>query len=203
MTDCNPDNERIKRTYFHWCAGGPGLSPMTIGHAGRAIRAYEVFTGHQSFKTFTSAQVLAFRKHMAEVPSATTEKPLSLATRNGTLVLLRSFFRWLGGQPGYRKAIIASDVDFLALNRSERAIALHRKEPKPFPNCEQIVQVLHGHPVVTDLDKRDRAMIAFLLLTCARVASIASLIRAAGANLFILPLNSPDLSPIGQMFAEL
>ena len=175
MDTTNPENERIKRAYFEWCRDAEGLSPKTIDHAGRAIRAYERFIGYQSFKTFSARQVMAFRKHMATEPSATTGRPLSIATRNAMLVLLRSFFTWLSSRPGYRQRVNVADVGFLSLDRSERTIALHRGEPKPFPNCEQIVQVLRGHPTATDLDRRDQAIIAFLLLTCARVGSIASL----------------------------
>lgn len=81
---------------------------MTIGHAGRAIRSYELFTGYKSFKTSSSKQAVAFCNHVADCSSPTTGKPLSLSTRHSTLALLRSFFSWLSVQPGCRKAIIAS-----------------------------------------------------------------------------------------------
>jgi len=175
MTDCNPENERIKREYFHWCDKAKGMSLVTIGHAGRAVRQYEVFTSHKSFKTFDHKQATAFCAHLAEDDSATTGNPLSVSTRNSTLALVRAFFRWLASRPGYRQAIRDSDTDYLSVNRRERAIALHREEPKPFPSCDQAVQVLRTHPTATDLDLRDRALIAFMLLTCARVDSVRSL----------------------------
>ena len=175
MTGCNPENERIKREYFQWCEKAKGMSPLTIGHAGRAIRHYEMFTGYKSFKTFNDKQATAFCTHLEDDDSLTTGKPLSISTRYATLVLVRAFFRWLASRSGYRQAIRDSDIDYLSVNRHERAIALHRKEPQPFPSCDQAVQVLRAHPTATDLELRDRAMIAFLLLTCARVDSVRSL----------------------------
>ncbi len=175
MITPHPANERIKRAYFDWCRDGEGLSPVTINHAGRAIRAYELFTGHASFKTFSVKQATAFKAHLANVPSPATGKLLSVATRHATLALVQAFFRWLSRQPGYRQSVNMADANYLSLDRGEKAIAAHRREPPLAPSCVQIAQVLHGHPVANDLDKRDRAIIAFLLLTCARVDSIASL----------------------------
>lgn len=175
MITCNPNNERIKRDYFHWCDKAKGRSTSTIGHAGRAIRSYELFTGYKDFKTFSNKQAEAYRAHLADDPSETTGHLLSISTQICTLVLVRQFFRWLGSQPGYRHAIKQTDTDFLSASNRERAIARYRKEPKPFPTCDQVVEVLRYHPTATDLDKRDRALIAFLFLTCARVASIRSL----------------------------
>ena len=174
MLTCNARNERIKRDYFNWSAKAKGRSPTTINHAGRAIRSYERFTGYKDFKTFSSKQAEGYRAHLANDPSETTGKLLSISTQNGTLVLVRQFFRWLGSQPGYRQAINRTDTDFLSVSNHDHAIVAYRKEPKPFPTCDQVVHVLRNHPTATDLENRDRALIAFLLLTCARVASIRS-----------------------------
>lgn len=175
VTDFHPENERRKREYIQRCEMAKGLSAMTVGHIGRAIRHFEIFTGYKDFKTFDREQAIAFCNHLANDNSPTTGKPLSVSTRHSTLVLLGPFFRWLASEPGYKSAINIGDIEYLTVNRRERAIALHRKEPKRFPSCEQVVQVLRLHPVTTDLDRRDRALLAFLLLTCARDDSVRSL----------------------------
>ena len=69
-------NERIKRAYFEWFQNARGCSPVTANHVGRAIRAYEVFTGFKDFKSFDRHQAMAFRKHLSDDPSDATGKVL-------------------------------------------------------------------------------------------------------------------------------
>ena len=157
-------NERIKRAYFEWFQNARGCSPVTANHVGRAIRAFETFTGFKDFRTFDRHQAMAFRKHLSDDPSDATGKILSLATQHATLLHVRAFFRWLSDQSSYRRAVKASDADYLTLSKGERAIAKRRSAPKPFPSCEQVVQALRTLPFDTDLQKRDRALMAFLLL---------------------------------------
>lgn len=49
------------------------------------------------------------------------------------------------------------------------------KRKKPVPSLEQILHVLESMPERTDIEKRNRALIAFTLLTGARDSAIASL----------------------------
>ena len=48
------------------------------------------------------------------------------------------------------------------------------KRKKPVATLEQITHVLKGMPNVTDLEKRNRALMAFTLLTGARDSATAS-----------------------------
>lgn len=175
MPDHHPDNERIKRAYLDYLANAGGRSKLTVAAAARAIRSYELFTGFKCFKTFTVKQASGYRAHLASRPGKGNGEPLSIHTQNTILTSLRGFFAWLAGQPTYRSAIIGSDVEYLSINRHDQAIVRRRPLPKQFPSCEQVVQVLRLHPTADDLDLRDRAVIAFLLLTCARVGAIIGL----------------------------
>lgn len=171
----NPANERIKREYFDWSKNAKGRSELTIAHAGRAICTFDEFNGYRDFKTFNNGQATAFRQHLSNDPSETTGAILTLATQNGILVNLRAFFTWLADQPKYCRTVKRSHADYFALNRHERAIASTRSAPKASPTCEQVVHALRLIPCETDIEKRDRALIAFLLLTCVRVGSAISL----------------------------
>jgi len=72
---------------------------------------------------------------------------------------------------------IAPDLrrpEYFALSDKEARIAKAALE-RPVPTIEQIQHVLQNMPAVTDIDLRNRAVVAFTLLTGARDGAIASL----------------------------
>jgi integrase len=86
---------------------------------------------------------------------------------------VRAFFRWLSTTPGYR-SLSAGDAEYFNLPARETRIAYARKE-KPVATTEQIIHVLRCAPSATEVELRDRALIAFTLLTGARDGATASL----------------------------
>jgi integrase/recombinase XerD len=86
---------------------------------------------------------------------------------------LKAFFQWLVGRPGYKSRVSYADTEYFNLSEKETRIATARRR-KSGPAIDQIRRVLASMPVQTDLERRDRAIIAFPLLTCARVGAIAS-----------------------------
>lgn len=87
---------------------------------------------------------------------------------------MRTFFVWLADQPGYKRKINYSDADYFNLPEKDVRIARAVRE-KSFPTVEQVHHVLAIAPASTDTEKRDRALIAFALLTGARDGALASL----------------------------
>jgi integrase/recombinase XerD len=87
---------------------------------------------------------------------------------------LKDFFSWLSGQPGFKSRIDPFDIQYLKLAKKEArmATAAPRQE---FPTLEQ-VQALCGSIVPkTEVDRRDRALIAFTLLTGMRDKAVITL----------------------------
>lgn len=101
-----------------------------------------------------------------------TGKPLSRATVNSTLSALRAFFVWLAGQPGYKSHLHYADADYFNLAETEVRIAKAVRH-KAFPTLEQVHHVLSAMPSGTDIEKRNRALVAFALLTGARDGALA------------------------------
>jgi integrase len=99
---------------------------------------------------------------------------LSKATVFSTLNALRGFFQWLATQPGYRSCLTPADAEYFALSEKEARIAKATLD-HPVPTIEQILHVMRGMPVDTDIHLRNRAVIAFTLLTGARDGAIATL----------------------------
>ncbi|WFP50064.1 site-specific integrase [Methylomonas sp. EFPC3] len=130
---------------------------------------------------------MAFKHHLAKQLNQQTGKPISKATMHSTLGQLKAFFQWLAMQTGYKSRINYSDAEYFNLSEKEVRIAT-AKRPKPVPTLEQIKHVIQLMPNQTDIEQRNRALIAFTLLTGARDSAIASMklkhIDIAGRNVF-------------------
>lgn len=171
---CNADNERTKRRYFSYLKEARGYSSQSIDSAAIAIVRFEAFIGYRDFKTFTTEQAIGFKRHLAAQTSRVSGKPLSKGTVYGNVMLLKQFFTWLAGQPGYRSRVRYSDVEYFSLSEKDSRIATARRS-RPVPTLEQIRHVLTTMPSSTDIDRRNRALLAFTLLTGARDGAIATM----------------------------
>jgi integrase len=174
MTNHNAPNERIKRRYFAYLIEAQGHSEQTIDAVAKALARFEVFIRYKDFKSFHIEQAKAFKRDLAERQSDLTGEPLSKATLYATLTALKRFFIWLAGQPGYKSRISYSDAEYFNLSAKETRIAKATR-PARVPTLEQIRHVIHHMPATTDIERRDRALIAFAILTGARDGAIASL----------------------------
>lgn len=174
MTKYHPKNERIKREYFRWLAEADCKSEKTIEGIRKAILRFEEYTRFKDFATFNREQAIAFKRHLAEQKAEQSGKPLSKATRLSTLNALQAFLRWLSREHGYKSRIHFSDIEYLSLNEKDTRAARSRSS-RNFPSIEQIRHVVESMPQETEIQKRDRALIAFTILTGIRDSAIASL----------------------------
>ena len=174
MPKRNADNLRIKRRYLVWLKEAKGLSEPSIDKAAAAIDCFEGQTKGRSFKAFHTERARAFKRHLERSTNHRTGKQLSASTIDGTLRELKTFFRWLADQPGYKSRITYSDAEFF--NPSHRVSRqAQARSWKPHPTPEQIKHVHRAMPSTTILQRRDRAVIAFLFLTGSRDSAAASL----------------------------
>jgi len=169
----NAANERVKRLYFQYLKEAHGRDEATIDGVAKALARFEDSTGRKPFRKFHREQALAFKRRLAEARNARTGERLSKATMLATLRDLRSFLHWLAREDGYRSVIAYSDADYFNLTDKEVAIARAVRE-KPVPSLGQIRCVLANMPAGTPLQRRDRALIAFTMLTGARVGALAT-----------------------------
>ena len=88
---------------------------------------------------------------------------------------MKIFFVWLAGQPGYRSRLTYSDMDYFNPSNNDSRIAKTTRE-RPAPTLQQIRRVLEVMPTRSDLEKRDRALVAFTILSGARDDAIASML---------------------------
>src|SRR3990167_9432668 len=174
MTTHNANNERIKRLYFTYLKEAKRHSEPTVDAVAKALDRFEVDTKHRDFRAFHFEQAVAFKKHLTEQRSQQSGEKLSKATLHATLAHLKRFFQWLAGQPGYKSRLQYSDADYFNLSDKDVRVATARREQKA-PTLEQVKHVIALMPADSAIQRRDRALIAFTLLTGARDSAIASM----------------------------
>jgi integrase len=174
MRQHNAENERAKRDYLIFLKGSKGLSEASLDTVAKAIHRFEASTRFRSFRKFHVEQAVAFRRELCASDGCKTGKPLSKATALLTLNALRAFFLWLAGLPGYRLRISYSDAEYFRLSEKDTRIAKAVRE-RPAPTLQQIRGVLAAMPGSTEIERRNRALVAFTLLTGVRDGALASL----------------------------
>ena len=173
MSRNSPENERIKRQYFGFLKEAKRHSEPTVDAAAKALHRFEVYTKFRNFKVFRVEQAIAFKKHLSLQKGHRSGETLSKSTMYATLTQLKRFFQWLACQPGYKSKFQYSDGEYFNLSDKDIRIATAHREQK-FPTIEQIKHVLQRMTRNTDIEQRNRALIAFALLTGSRDGAMAS-----------------------------
>lgn len=173
MQTHNPENERIKRQYFEYLKEAKRQSNVSLDGVAKALSRFEQYTKHRDFKTFHSKQAVGFKNHLAQEQNARSGEKLSKATLNSTLASLKRFFLWLAGYPGYRSKFSYTDAEYFNLSEKEVRIASAKREQRA-PTLEQIHHTIGKMPAANEIERRNRALMAFATLTGARDAALAS-----------------------------
>lgn len=173
MTTHNASNERIKRKYFAYLKEAKRHSEPTVDAVAKALNRFEVYGKHRDFKAFHFEQAIAFKKHLAEQKAKLSGEKLSKATLHATLNQLKQFFQWLSRETGYKSRIQYSDAEYFNLSEKDSRIATAKREQHS-PTLQQIKHVIASMPTNTEIERRNRALVAFTLLTGARDSAIAS-----------------------------
>ena len=174
MTTHSPSNERIKRRYFTYLKEAKRYSEATVDAVAKALSRFEADTKFRDFKAFNFNQAIAFKNRLTDQDSKATGEKLSKATLHSTFGHLKRFFQWLSGQPGYKSRLRYSDADYFNLSAKDTRVATARRE-RDFPTMEQVKHVLERMPNDSEIERRNRALVAFTLLTGARDSAIASM----------------------------
>lgn len=173
MRKINEENERAKRAYVFYLEQAKGLDQKSTDKVLAAILKFEESTGFKSFKHFHIEQASRFKAVLAKAKGR-TGKPLSHATIDATLAQVRGFFHWLAGQSGYKSRISYSDTEYFRNNRKDARVA-HTRQDIPYPSVEAAFHAFQAMPNRTEIERRDKALFAFFMLTGARVGAVASL----------------------------
>lgn len=169
----NEENERIKRAYLIFLREAKRCDDVTVQMVADSLLRFEAGTGYKSFKQFHIEQPRAFKAKLADERSKTTGKPLSKATVSGILRANKAFFQWLAGQPGYKSRISYSDAEYFNQNAKDARVAHAQREAR-FPTLAQCRHAFEHMPDTTEIERRNKALFAFLMITGARDGAISS-----------------------------
>ena len=173
MTKRHPENERIKRRYVLYLKDAKGRDEASIDAATAAIERFEDYNRRRDFRAFHIEQARGFKTHLSAARNVRTDKPLSASTICSTLGALKAFYVWLADQAGYASKIKYADADYFNPpdNLSRTATAQRYVE---CPTLAQVRAMLDARPGETEVQRRNRALVAFAILTGARDRAIVS-----------------------------
>jgi site-specific recombinase XerD len=166
-------NERMKRQYFTYLKEALGQSEQSIDSVAKAIARFEAYTKWRDFKKFHIEQAKGFKLSLSDQHGSRSGEPLSNAMLCVTVTTLKRFFVWLAGQPGYKSRISYLDAEIQSFGQGNADC--QNDPPAHVSTLEQIRHVIQSMSAFTDIERRDRALIAFTILTGARDGAIASL----------------------------
>ena len=174
MRKFNEQNERTKRQYLTFLKEAKGQDEASLDKVAAALLDFEEALGFKPFKAFHRDWAGRYKRHLEKRRNARTGKPLGLTTRDATLRLVKGFFHWLVSQPGFKSRISYADVDYFS-NNAKDARAAHAQRPIPYPSIAQCAHAFRAMPEGDEVERRDKAIFAFLMLTGARDGAAASL----------------------------
>lgn len=174
MRKHHPHNERIKHKYLIFLKEAKRLSESTVDQVASAIADFEQSTDFKDFKKFHIDQAQKYKRDLSERKNPKTNKPLAISTQRSRLMALKAFVQWLAHQPGYKSRVKYTDAEFFNPTHNEGRMAQAYRQRKP-PTIDQIMQVLEVMPTETVIERRDKALIAFTLLSGARDSALVSL----------------------------
>lgn len=174
MRRFNEVNERVKRAYIVYLREAKGQDEKSIDKVLAALVRFEESTGYKPFKKFHIEQAGRFKAHLAKARNGRTKKPLSHATIDATLRLVKAFFHWLAGQPGYKSVLSYDDCEYFN-NNAKNARVAHAERDAPYPSMGQARRAFDAMPEMNVIERRNKAFFAFLVLTGARNGAATSL----------------------------
>lgn len=165
MSKYNKENELKKREYYKRM--GIKKSEKTVRQIAKAMEKFEEFTGYKDFRYFNMKIALDYLNYLRK-------KSLSINTIRGYLRELKSFLEWLSDKPSYKSRIKQEDIELLSITNNETN-QITKKINLDYPTFEQAKQIIESIEVKTEVDRRDKALITFALVTGIRAEALMTL----------------------------
>jgi integrase len=174
MPRTNPKNDRVKREYLVYLKDARQRSAATVDQVRHAIDRLEIYTGFKDFGSFSKEQALGFKRALLATKTQRSGKSISIATAHHILQALKEFMAWLQSRPGYRRRIDPTHIAYLNLTTNDERVA-RTTSPKSYATLEQYRAALFAMPTGTEIERRDQALLALLLLTAMRDTAVVGL----------------------------
>ena len=130
-----------------------------------SIRKYEEITKYADFKTFDLDKAILFHKSLAE-------SDLEYSTMFKHLFNVQEFLHWLFTTHRLPKKFLDDALAALEQTEEEKILS-YRLEYIPFPSIDEFDKLMAFEELTLE-DKRDKAIIAFLFISQARISATAT-----------------------------
>ncbi|MHA6347594.1 tyrosine-type recombinase/integrase [Roseivivax sp. CAU 1761] len=162
------------RLIHDWQAYAGRYSPKTVQAHLVSIRDFEASLDGMPFDKVTPKHAGLYRDHLVRSLAKPKEQGgLSNSTVRHRASHLKAFFEWLRGQEGYRR-LSANIPDYFALPRSASAPQA-RDRPRQFPALDEAWRMVEVMPQKSNIQRRDRAMVALAFISGFRAAALTAL----------------------------
>ncbi len=174
MRKINEENERIKRKYLQYLRSAQRKDTATVQKAAEGILRFEASINYASFKKFRIEQAVKFQDKLENAISKATGKPLSKSTISSVLAANKGFIFWLADQSGYKSRVRHSDADYFNMSAKGARIASAVRDTH-YPSLVMAQHAFANMPEESEIERRDKALFAFLMISGARDGAVASL----------------------------
>lgn len=165
MTKVNPKNERHK---LDWLAElERDYSASTVDSKLAALACFEEATDYLDFEKITVEAADRFTAYVVKRP---TRSLTNVAAVNS----VKSFFQWMVMDERIKGRAARKPINGLRLKLKDRTASRARKA-KPIPSVAQIEAAVKAMPKTTAIERRNRGLVAFTLVSGARDGAIISM----------------------------
>jgi len=168
----NIQNIKTKQEYYKWLQEVKGKNPATIDKIESALTKYEEFSNYEDFAKFGKEKALSYKNWLKK--SSYRDKPIQISTYCHYLKMLKNFYEWLLMQPGYKSKLSGNDIAYLNTADSESKISQQGRLKKN-PSLDYVLKLTASVKGKSEVEMRDRDLIAFTVLTGMRDSATASL----------------------------
>ena len=165
MTKVNPKNERHKHDWTKELERDD--SPSTVDHKLAALACFEEATNYLDFEKVSVEAVDRFTDYVVKRP---TRSRTDVAVVNS----VKTFFEWMVMDERIKGKAARKPISALRLKRKDRTASRARKA-RPIATIAQIEATVKAMPKTTAIERRNRALIAFTLVSGARDGAIISM----------------------------
>lgn len=170
----NHGNIALRRDFQIYLKQAEGFREKTIIAALRHIAQFDTHTNHQSYFAINCDTIITFKDRLEAKLSLNTSDQRSPSTVLHTLLDLKKFYDWLEAHTGIKMA--ASGLSkYFSPSRNLQALADAPGKDGFVPTHVQVLTIVLAMPHENFIQRRDRALIAFLLLSGTRISAALSL----------------------------
>jgi len=168
-----------------------GRKSNTVYRKISIIVDFEDFIDKCDFEIFNEKIAMQYKSYLND--SKWKGEPISKKTALNKLTTIKDFYIWLKKQKGYKSKINESDIEYLNLDLGTMHSIRTTQALQQIPDIVHVGKLIDSIEIENDVDKRDKALIAFMLLSGMRIGSIISIkLKDFDKNKLTITINTMD-----------